>query len=297
MSSVTQTARKVSAAIKFIDEEVFSSSLARKTLVVKYGGSTMQDMTRRHDFYCQLAPLVDQGISCVLIHGGGPQITAALTEAGIETQFVDGLRITDDATMDITEKVLLDEINPRIVREINDCCREYCLVKNSKRQYQALGIDGRELLSSAPLKNGLGRVGKVIKVNNELIKQQIKKHRILVLSPIGRDSKTGLSYNINADWSAAAVAIALKAWQLLYITDELGLLDKQGKRILEITPPELTRLQNDGTISRGMIPKTQSMLVAAKKGIKNIAVISGQEPFFLLKNIGCKENLGTKLIC
>ena len=248
-------------------------------------------------FYCQLVLLSNLGISFLLMHGGGRQITTALRAAGIKTRFHNGLRVTDDKTMGITEQVLLHEINPQIVQEINSCYAAYYENKRHKSllKRQAMDLDSRELLQSTPLGTQLGRVGKITQVNSQLLEEHLVEPCLLVMSPIGRDRKTNLSYNINADWSAAAVAIAIKSSQLLYITDEEGLLNKCGERIPQVTPAELCQLQRDGIIGTGMIPKTQSMLQAAQDGVRNVAIVNGMEPYFLLKLVTGNGIYGTVL--
>lgn len=257
-------------------------------VVVKYGGSAMLDEAQRSAFYCQLVFLAQQGISFVLVHGGGHQITAALKAAGLKARFHQGLRVTDDATMRISEEVLINQVSPQIVEEINACWNCY------DGQQGALGLDSREILQSEPLNASLGRVGKVVEVTR--LAKALQTNPILVLPPIGRDRQSKLSYNINADWAAASVAMAMKAPRLIYITDEDGILDAQGKRIAEISLADLGKLREDGTISAGMIPKTQSIIAAARNGIKKTQVISGAEPYFLCRALIGDEEIGTLVV-
>ena len=251
----------------------------------------MLEDKHRCSFYCQLIFLAQQGISFALVHGGGRQVTAGLKAAGIEAQFQRGLRVTDDATMQITERILINEINPQIVQEINDCWAAYNSSDNDR--LKAISLDARTVFQTEPLSASLGRVGKVKQVNTKSLRKSWEKNHIVVMAPIGWNTQTKLSYNINADWAAASVAIALKDSQLLYITDEDGVLDKKGNKIAQITSSELQLLQEDGTISTGMIPKTESILAAIINKVKNIRVVSGTNPHSLLRTLAGDEDIGT----
>ncbi len=257
-------------------------------VIIKYGGSAMLNEQHRYALYCQLVFLACQGVSFILVHGGGHQITKALRVAGLKAKFHQGLRITDDATMKISEQVLIHQVNPQIVEELNLCCSHY-----GKNDKTPLGLDSRAILQSEPLNPLLGRVGKVVKVDVTKLTRALKAHPILVLPPIGSQNKQ--SYNINADWAAASVAIAMKAAKLIYITDEDGILDAKGNRIVTIGPAKLEELQTDGTISSGMIPKTQSIMAAIYKGVKNAQIVNGAKPYFVYRSLK-NEEIGTLVV-
>jgi len=273
----------------YFDElEKLSLTSLPSPIVIKYGGSAMLNKQHRYSLYCQLVFLACHGGAFILVHGGGNQITEALKVAGLKAKFHQGLRITDDATMKISEQVLIHQVNPQIVKELNHCCNYYD--RNGK---SPIGLDSRDILQSKPLNPLLGRVGKVTRVDVMELTRALKTHPILVLPPIGSQNKQ--SYNINADWAAASVAIAMRAAKLIYITDEDGILDIKGERIVTIGLTKLKELQNDGTISAGMIPKTQSIIEAVYKGVKNVQIVNGATPYFLYRALS-DEKIGTLVL-
>jgi len=269
----------------YFDElEKFSLIPSPSPVIIKYCGSAMLNQQHRYALYCQLVFLACQGGAFILVHGGGHQITEALKVAGLKAKFHQGLRITDDATMKISEQVLIHQVNPQIVKEINHCCSYY-----DRNDKSPIGLDSRDILQSKPLNPLLGRVGKVARVNVTKLTRALKTHSILVLPPVGSQNKQ--SYNINADWAAASVAIAIQAAKLIYITDEDGILDAKGKRIVTIGLTKLKELQNDRTISAGMIPKTQSIIAAIYKGVKSVQIVNGSTPYFLYRALS-DEKIG-----
>lgn len=259
-----------------------------KTIVIKYGGHAMIDPALKESFARDVVLLKYIGINPIIIHGGGPQIGEMLKRLGKETTFFQGLRVTDEETLEITEMVLGGKINKEIVALIN---------KHGGNAVGLTGKDGplffaRKLVLDEDV--DLGYVGEIIKVEPQILTAISKERFIPVVAPLGVDEK-GISYNINADVVAAEIAIAVRAEKLIYMTDVDGLLDENGKLIPSIKYSKLYELIDSGVIKGGMIPKIKSCIKAIKSGVKKIHIVNGKVPHCLLLEIFTEKGIGTEI--
>ena len=268
---------------------------AGQTFVVKYGGHAMGDPELAHDFAEDVVLLKAVGINPVVVHGGGPQIGNMLKKLGVESRFVDGLRVTDKATAQVAEMVLSGAINKELVGWI------------AGAGGKALGISGKdgglviatkvERTTKDPESNieqaiDLGFVGEPTSVDVTLIETASAAGMIPVIAPIapGVDGET---YNINADTMAGAIAAALGAARLFLLTDVAGVLDKQGNLLTDLTPADISKLQEDGTISGGMIPKLETCIHAVEAGCEAAVVLDGRVPHAMLIEVFTARGAGT----
>lgn len=278
-----------------VDALPYMQRYAGRTFVVKYGGHAMGDPELAHDFAQDVVLLKAVGINPVVVHGGGPQIGAMLKKAGIESQFVDGLRITDKATAEVAEMVLSGAINKEIVGWI------------AKAGGRAMGISGKDgqMVTARKVQRtrkdpdslieqvvDLGYVGEPDKIDISVIETISAAGMIPVIAPIapGADGET---YNVNADTMAGAIAAALGAARLFLLTDVHGVLDKQGNLLTDLRPTDIERLQQDGTISGGMIPKLETCIHAVEAGCEAAVVLDGRVSHAMLLEIFTQEGAGT----
>ncbi len=269
-----------------------------KTIVVKYGGNAMGDSSLGQAFAQDIALLKQSGVNPVVIHGGGPQIGAMLKKMGIESKFEGGLRVTDRATVEIVEMVLAGSINKEIVAMINAagewaiglCGKDGNMVFAEKAQKTTKDPD-----SNIERVIDLGFVGEPVEVDRTLLDLLAKSEMIPVIAPVapGRDGHT---YNINADTFAGAIAGALAASRLLFLTDVPGVLDRDGKLIKELTVSEARALIKDGTISGGMIPKVETCIEALQRGVKGVVIVNGKVPHAVLLELFTEHGAGTLLV-
>jgi acetylglutamate kinase len=268
---------------------------AGKTFVVKYGGHAMGDAELARDFAEDVVLLKAVGINPVVVHGGGPQIGAMLKKLGVESQFVDGLRVTDKATAEVAEMVLSGGINKEIVRWI------------AGAGGKAIGISGKDggLVTAQKVQRttrdpdsqieqvvDLGFVGEPKSVDITVIKTISDAGMIPVIAPIavGEDGET---YNINADTMAGAIAAALGAARLFLLTDVAGVLDKSKQLLTDLTPADIAVLRTDGTISGGMIPKLETCIHAVEAGCEAAVVLDGRVPHAMLIEVFTARGAGT----
>ena len=258
-------------------------------VVVKYGGHAMGDDSVARDFSRDMVMLEQSGVNPVVVHGGGPQIGAMLKKLGIASQFSDGLRVTDKATMDIVEMVLAGAINKQIVGFIN---------AEGGRAIGLCGKDGRMVMAAKLARpeaaNGvdLGFVGEPVKVDTTVLDQVLGRELIPVLAPIAQGSN-GDTYNINADTFAGAIAGALGAKRLLFLTDVPGVLDKDKKLIEELRVGDIQGLIADGTITGGMIPKVETCMYAIERGVEGVVILDGKLPHAVLIELLTDHGAGT----
>ena len=266
-----------------------------KTIVVKYGGHAMGDDAIAKQFAEDVVLLKQVGMHPVVVHGGGPQIGDMLKRLKIKSSFVDGLRVTDQATVEIVEMVLSGSINKELVTWIN------------KAGGLAVGLSGKDadLIRARKLERqsrqptdsniekvlDLGFVGEPYAINTKMLDLLEKSDIIPVIAPIGVGTK-GETYNINADTVAGAVAAALKAKRFLLLTDVAGVLDKEKKLIPQLTVESARELIADGTISGGMIPKIETCLEAIRGGVEAAVIIDGRVPHAILLELFA-EGAGT----
>jgi acetylglutamate kinase len=265
------------------------------TIVVKYGGHAMGDETVARNFARDMVLLEQAGVNPVVVHGGGPQIGAMLEKLGIKSQFAAGLRVTDRATVEIVEMVLAGSINKQIVGFIN---------AEGGRAIGLCGKDGNMVVATKATRTlidpnsqierlvDLGFVGEPAKVDTTVLDQVLGRELIPVLAPLaaGADGET---YNVNADTFAGAIAGALKAKRLLFLTDVPGVLDKNGQLIKQLRVEDIRGLIADGTITGGMIPKVETCIYAIEKGVEGVVILDGQSPHAVLVELLTDHGAGT----
>ncbi len=268
---------------------------AGRTFVVKYGGHAMGDPEAAKDFAEDIVLLKAVGINPVVVHGGGPQIGAMLKKLGVESTFVDGLRVTDKATAEVAEMVLSGAINKELVGWI------------AGAGGKAIGISGKdgglvtarkvERTTRDPDSNieqvvDLGFVGEPSQVDTTILDTAVAAGMIPIVAPIGA-GEDGHTYNINADTMAGAIAAALGAARLFLLTDVKGVLDKQGDLMTDLTPAQIGALKQDGTISGGMIPKLETCVHAVEAGCEAAVVLDGRVPHAMLLEFFTARGAGT----
>jgi len=256
-----------------------------KTIVVKYGGHAMGDAGVAEHFAQDIVLMKQTGIDPIVVHGGGPQIGSMLGKLGIKSSFVDGLRVTDAASIEVVEMVLTGSINKQIVSGINAAGG------------RAVGISGKDgnLVVARKLANqntDLGFVGEPERVNPAVLDTIINSDLIPVIAPIGVGPK-GETYNINADTVAGSVAAAIAAERLILLTDVEGVLDREGKLIPHLTSSEARALIADGTISGGMIPKVETCLYALDAGVEAVVILDGMVEHAVLLELLTDLGAGT----
>lgn len=239
-----------------------------KTIVIKYGGHAMLEADLRASFADDVVLLKYVGLRPVIVHGGGPQIARQLDRIGKQATFVDGLRVTDDETMEVVEMVLGGTVNREIVGLIQGA---------GGRAAGLTGCDGSLLRVEKKIIEGrdIGRVGQVINVDPTALSAVSEGGFVPVIAPIGLD-ESGLTYNVNADEAAGAIAVALGAEKFLLLTDVEGVLDGQGERVSEMTRSSTQKLIEDGIILGGMIPKVECCLSALAGGVSKAHIVDGR---------------------
>ena len=272
-----------------IDALPYMQKFSGKTVVVKYGGNAMINEDLKNSVIEDIILLKFIGLNPVVVHGGGPDISKALNEKGVQSKFINGLRVTDEETVKVAQQVLIGKTNKEIVALIN---------KHGGRAVGLSGIDASfiECEKQKTVVEGeevdIGFVGKITKVNTEVLDHLYKDQWIPVIAPIGTDSE-GNSYNVNADTVAAAVAAAVEAEKLILLTDVEGIKDKNGEVIYETDPNGIDEMIADGTINGGMIPKVQGCVEAIRDGVTGVHIIDGRVPHCLLLEIFTKTGVGT----
>jgi acetylglutamate kinase len=291
---IEQTPNTASVLIEALP---YIQKFSNETIVVKYGGHAMVDENLKKNFALDIILMKYVGLNPVVVHGGGPQIGSLLKSLSIESEFVDGMRVTDQATMDVVEMVLVGKVNKEIVSLIN---------QNGGQSVGLSGKDGQLLIASKmkyikdkgnsepPEIIDIGMVGQVEKVNNKVLMSLIENQFIPVIAPVGV-GEDGETYNINADLVAGSVAASLKARKLMLLTDTTGVLDKNGELISSIKVDEADRLIKDGTIKGGMIPKINCCLDALANGVDKAHIIDGRKEHAILLEIFTKGGIGTEI--
>jgi len=288
MEKYIEKARNIMEALPYIKE------FHGKSIVVKYGGNAMEDPDLKQKVIQDIILLKLIGVNIIVVHGGGPHITSLMEKLGKEAVFIEGHRVTDSETMEITEMVLSGLINKELVALINS------------NGGMAVGISGKDsnLILAKKKENkqnkeiDLGHVGTIVKVNPEILSTLTSQGFIPVISPvaIGIDGKT---YNINADTAAGEIAISVKASRLIYMTDIKGIyrkLNDENSFIPTINEKEVEKLKEEGIINKGMIPKVESAIKAIKNGVEKVHIIDGTIEHSVLLELLTDAGIGTEIV-
>jgi acetylglutamate kinase len=259
-----------------------------KTVVIKYGGSAMEDPDLADLFAQDVVLMRLVGMNPVVVHGGGPQISDLMRRLGKEPEFVDGLRVTDAETVDIVRMALVGKVNREIVASVN------------RHGSYAVGLSGEDagLINVAARDEKLGFVGDVRRIDPSILERLIREELIPVVATVGVDD-AGQAYNVNADTVAGAIAESLRAEKLVYLTNVAGLyrdLADEASLISRIDVDRLAALADDGVLSEGMIPKIRSCVEAVKSGVSRAHVLDGRIPHALLLEFFTREGIGTMVI-
>jgi len=282
-------ARLISAALPYM------LAYGKKTVVVKYGGHAMGDPELGEAFARDITLLAASGVQPVVVHGGGPQIGGMLARLGIESEFRAGLRVTDERAIEVVEMVLAGSINKEVVMAINAA---------GGRAVGLSGKDGHMVFATRATKTirdpdsnieqvvDLGFVGEPAEVDRAVIDMVLGAGLTPVVAPVapGRDGET---YNVNADTFAGAIAGALDAERLLFLTDVPGVLDRDGKLLKQLTVAQVRVLIEDGTISGGMIPKVETCIAALQAGVAGVVIVNGRTPHAVLLELFTDHGAGT----
>jgi len=290
------TAEKASNIAEVLAESLpYIQRFQGKTIVVKYGGNAMTEEALKQGFARDIVLMKLVGMNLVVVHGGGPQIGRMLEQVGKESEFINGMRVTDSETMDIVEMVLGGYVNKEIVNLIHQhggnsvglTGKDGNLIRATKMQMtqDTPGLDAPEIID-------IGHVGEVESVDVSVVNMLIQGDFIPVIAPIGV-GKDGHSYNINADLVAGKVAEALNAEKLMLLTNISGLLDKQGNLLTGLNSEKVDALIKDGTIYGGMLPKIQWALDAVENGVKSSHIVDGRVPHAVMLEIFTDEGVGT----
>jgi acetylglutamate kinase len=268
-----------------------------QTIVIKYGGHAMKDEALRRSFALNIQLLRYIGVNPVIVHGGGPQIGNMLKQLGIQSEFRQGLRVTDDATMDVVEMVLVGKVNKEIVNLINT---------QGGRAVGLSGKDGRliwaqklemavERADAPPEIIDLGKVGEVVAVDTSVITSLQASNFVPVIAPVGVD-EDGNTYNINADSVASAVAVAVGAKKLILLTDVPGVLDKKGELISSMTLHQAVHALEQGVVTGGMIPKIKCCLEAVDGGVSKAHILDGRVENVILLEMFTQGGIGSEIV-
>jgi acetylglutamate kinase len=288
---VPETARILSEALPFLqryDDQV---------IVVKYGGHAMVDRKLSQQFARDMVMLKVCGLNPIVVHGGGPQINRMLDKLAVKAEFREGLRVTDQETMDVVEMVLAGAINKSIVASIQQA---------GGRAVGISGKDGSLMIAERYVKQktdpktgkveniDFGFVGEPARINTEILETIMKSDAIPVIAPIGVGWE-GDTYNVNADTAAGAIATATQAKRLLMLTDVAGVLDKNKQLISELRIADVPALIADGTITAGMIPKIESAVAVVESGVEGVIILDGRVPHSVLLELLTPHGVGTRV--
>lgn len=281
-NSALDTANVLIEALPYIQR------YAGKTIVIKYGGNAMVEDKLEQSFARDIVLLKQIGINPVVVHGGGPQIGNMLKRLGKESQFIDGMRVTDKETMEVVQMVLGGFINQQIVNMINQA---------GGRAAGLTGVDTNLIIAKKMQieKADLGFVGEIEEINPRAVRLLEDDRFIPVIAPIGV-GRDGSTYNINADLVAGKMAEVLHAERLLLLTNTPGVLNKQGELISALTETDIARLSEDGTIQGGMLPKLQCALEAVKGGVGSASILDGRVEHALILELLTNQGVGTMVV-
>ena len=259
-----------------------------KIVVVKYGGAAMIEEHLKQNFAQDIVLLQSLGMLPVIVDGGGPEVSKAMEQLGQEVSFIDGLRVTSSENLKVTEMVLSGTINKEIIAHINTFGGK------------AVGVSGKDgnLIEADKISHeggiDLGFVGKIKKVNPELLMVLLKQGFLPVVSPIGL-GKDGITYNINADTTASRIAVSLEAYKIIFMTDVDGVL-VDGNLCAQLSSSEVEKMIENKVITGGMSPKVDSCLYCVKNGVESAQIINGTEPHSVIAELFTDQGIGTKIV-
>ena len=270
------------------------------TVVIKYGGNAMTEAALKDSFAADVVLMKLVGINPVVVHGGGPQIGELLSRLNIESKFVNGMRVTDSATMDVVQMVLGGLVNPDIVSLINThggravgvTGKDGNLIQAEK---MPMTIASNDAGASAPEIIDIGHVGSITSIQVDVLNTLVQSEFIPVIAPVGV-GKDGESYNINADIVAGAIAQALNAEKLILLTNTPGILDADQATLSSLNKADVEALIADGTISEGMLPKVECALNAVSSGVNSVTIVDGRVPHALLLEVFTDSGVGTQIL-
>ncbi|NLT22983.1 MAG: acetylglutamate kinase [Syntrophorhabdus sp.] len=263
----------------------YISKFAGCIFVIKYGGAAMEEESLKKEFAKDVALLKYVGINPVIVHGGGPMIGRLLKDLQIPTRFVNGLRVTDEKTLEVAEMVLSGLVNKEIVKNINDM---------GGKAIGLSGKDGRLLMAKQVEDREVGLVGEITSVDVAIIKDISRHGYIPVIAPIA-DGVDGRAYNINADTAAGSIAAALSAEKFILLTDVQGVMGADGKLISVLKRSEIEKLIDDNVVTGGMIPKVTCCTEALKGGVREAHVVDGRTPHAILLEVFTDSGIGTEI--
>jgi len=279
--------RKHDKVETLLDALPFIKKYNNEIVVIKYGGSAQTSPILKEKFAQDILLLYLVGLKPVIVHGGGKKITDMLTALKIETEFIDGQRVTTPDVMRIVEMVLSGEINNEIVSLLNS------------HGAKAIGLNGKDahfLLAKPKEHAKWGLTGTITDINADVIHKMIREKFVPVIAPIAADPELGHpGYNINADLAASKIAAAIGAKKVIFLTDTPGVLDKEGTLMRTLTQPDVERLKEDGTIYGGMVPKVDACLEALSRGVSKSHILDGRIEHAVLLEILTSEGIGTQI--
>lgn len=277
--------KKIEQAKLLLDALPYIKKFKDEVFVIKYGGSAQINPELKDRFAQDIILLYMVGIKPVIVHGGGNKINSILDKMQIQSEFVDGMRVTDEQVMEVVEMVLAGNINKEITTLLNG------------HGGKAIGITGKDggFLSAIPKDNGrYGLVGEIVNVNNEVVNNLLRENFIPVIAPIASGTEVNHpGFNINADLAASKIAASLKARKVIFMTDIAGVMDKEKNLLTTLTEDEIIAYKNDETITGGMIPKVDACLEAIHGGVEKAHIIDGRIQHSLLLEVFTSEGIGT----
>ncbi len=272
------TARTLSEALPYLQR--YDGAI----VVIKLGGHAMGSDEAMETFARDVVLMQQVGVNPVIVHGGGPMINEMLAKLDIQSDFVNGKRVTDEATMEVVEMVLSGRVNKRIVQAIN------------AQGGKAVGLSGKDagLITCDPADPALGLVGTPSEIDPAILHTLFHDDAIPVIAPLGA-GRNGETFNINGDTAAGAIAAALKADRLLLLTDIDGVRDSSGEVVTELTADQIREMTKDGIIAGGMIPKTETALAAIEGGVRAVVIIDGRAPNAVLLELYTEHGAGSMI--
>lgn len=292
--------RGIDKANVLIEALPYIKTFAGKTVVIKYGGAAMTDETLKRSVALDIILMRYVGMQPVVVHGGGPEISRAMEQAGLKPTFISGFRVTDRETMRIVEMVMVGQINQELVALINSSGgsavglsgKDGGLIRARKAGPAAAGTSSARGIGPQV---DLGFVGEIVAVDERVLLALEREGFTPVVAPTGVD-EAGVTYNINADLAAGAIAAALQAEKLIFLTDTDGILDGDGTLIPTLSRQKVEQLIADRVISGGMLPKVQACLAALDKGVGKTHIVNGTSPHALLLEFFTSEGVGTEIV-